>query len=153
METNKPAIKFRLFFCIGLLSVLLLLSGCTAVIPSTNESQITQVISNFFKAINDINREKALSYTISNGPAYDMTNKFFDNKVPLAEQNNTQYEYTFDIQTISILNDTTASVELTYSLNFSAPPDLFRLLLTGILPYKKSMRPGCWIPHPLLIRM
>ena len=108
--------------------LIFLLSGCTAVVPSTNESQITQVISNFFQAINEINREKALSYTITSGPAFDMTNKFFDTKVPLAEQNNTQYEYTFDIQTISILNDTTASVELTYSLDFCG---LVRLLLTG----------------------
>ena len=125
MIIKKSSFKFELVFCIGLLSVLLLLSGCTAVVPSTNESQITPIISNFFQAINDVNREKALSYTIPNGPAYDMTNKFFDNKVPLAEQNNTQYEYTFDIQTISILNDTTASVELTYS---------FRLLgTTGLV--------------------
>jgi hypothetical protein len=137
METNKPAIKFRLFFCIGLLSVLLLLSGCTAVIPSTNESQITQVISNFFKAINDINREKALSYTISNGPAYDMTNKFFDNKVPLAEQNNTQYEYTFDIQTISILNDTTASVELTYSFKLLGTTGLVSPTFNGNFTLQK----------------
>lgn len=114
MEIKKYPLKFSLLSYIGLLLLILLLSGCTAVVPSTNESQITQVISNFFQAINNINREKALSYTIPNGPAFNMTNKFFDTKVPLAEQNNTQYEYTFDIQTISILNDT-ASVELTYS--------------------------------------
>lgn len=113
MEIKKYPLKSSLISYIGLFLLIFLLSGCTTVVPSTNESQITQVISNFFKAINDINREKALSYTISNGPAFDMTNKFFDTKVPLAEQNNTQYEYTFDIQTISILNDT-ASVELTY---------------------------------------
>lgn len=125
MEIKKYPLKFSLLSYIGLLLLIFLLSGCTAIVPSTNESQITQVISNFFQAINDVNREKALSYTISNGPAYDMTNKFFDNKVPLAEQNNTQYEYTFDLQTISILNDTTASVELTYS---------FRLLgTTGLI--------------------
>jgi hypothetical protein len=125
MSIKKCSLKLNLMFFVGLLSVFILLSGCTAVVPSTNESQITQVISNFFQAINEINREKALSYTITSGPAFDMTNKFFDTKVPLAEQNNTRYEYTFDIQTISILNDTTASVELTYS---------FRLLgTTGLV--------------------
>jgi hypothetical protein len=113
------------------------ISGCTSVVPSIDESQITQVISNFSKAINDINREKALSYTIPNGPAFDMTNKFFDTKVPLAEQNNTQYKYTFDIQTISILNDTTASVELTYSFTLIGTTGLVSPTFNGNFTLQK----------------
>jgi hypothetical protein len=137
MEINKPAIKFRLFFYIGLFLLILIISGCTSVVPSIDESQITQVISNFSKAINDINREKALSYTIPNGPAFDMTNKFFDTKVPLAEQNNTQYKYTFDIQTISILNDTTASVELTYSFTLIGTTGLVSPTFNGNFTLQK----------------
>jgi hypothetical protein len=124
MNIKKCSLKLNLMFFVGLLSMFFLLSGCTSVVSSNDEFLITQVISNFFQSINEINREKALSYSIPNGPAFDMTNKFFDTKVPLAAENNTQYEYTFDVQTISILNDT-ASVELTYS---------FRLLgTTGLV--------------------
>ena len=136
MEIKKYPLKFSLISCVGLLLLIFLLSGCTAVIPSTNESQITQVISNFFKAINDINREKALSYTILNSPAFDMTNKFFDTKVPLAAENNTQYEYTFDTQTISILNDT-ASVELTYSFKLLGTTGLVSPTFNGNFTLQK----------------
>jgi PBP1b-binding outer membrane lipoprotein LpoB len=137
MEIKKYPLKFSLLYYIGLLLLILLLSGCTAVVPSTNESQITQVISNFFQAINEINREKALSYTVPNGPAYDMTNKFFDTKIPLAAENNTQYKYTFDIQTISILNDTTVSVELTYSFRLLGTTGLVSPTFNGNFTLKK----------------
>jgi PBP1b-binding outer membrane lipoprotein LpoB len=136
MEIKKYPLKFSLLYYIGLLLLILLLSGCTAVVPSTNESQITQVISNFFQAINEINREKALSYTVPNGPAYDMTNKFFDTKIPLAAENNTQYKYTFDIQTISILNDT-ASVDLTYSFTLIGTTGLVSPTFNGNFTLQK----------------
>ena len=136
MAKKKYPLKFSLISCIGLLLLTLFLSGCTSVAPSTNESQIIQVIGNFFQAINDINREKALSYTILNSPAFDMTNKFFDTKVPLAAENNTQYEYTFDIQTISILNDT-ASVELTYSFKLLGTTGLVSPTFNGNFTLQK----------------
>jgi hypothetical protein len=136
MEIKKYPLKFSLISCVGILLLIFLLSSCTSVVPSNDESLITQVIVNYFKSINDVNREKALSYTITNGPAYDMTNKFFDNKVPLAEQNNTQYKYTFDIQTISILNDT-ASVELTYSFTLIGTTGLVSPTFSGNFTLQK----------------
>ncbi len=137
MEIKKYPLKINLISCIGFLLLIIMFSGCTSVVPSTtNESQITQVISNFFQAINDINREKALRYTILNSPAFDMTNKFFDTKVPLAEQNNTQYKYTFDIQTISINNET-ASVELTYSFTLIGTTGLVSPTFNGNFTLQK----------------
>lgn len=100
---------FWLFFI-----YLLFTTGCTLSVPLTDESQITQQINKYFQAINNVNREKALNCTIPDGAAYEATNKFFDTKVPLAEQKNTQYLYSFEINTISITDDT-ARVSLTYS--------------------------------------
>ena len=99
---------------IGLLILIFLISGCTAVVPATEEILVTRVINQYFQAINNVNRDKALSYTITGEAAYEATNKFFDTKVPLAEQKNTKYLYSFEINTISIIDDT-ARVSLTYS--------------------------------------
>jgi hypothetical protein len=49
VEIKKYPLKSSLISYIGLFLLIFLLSGCTAVVPSTNESQITQVISNFFQ--------------------------------------------------------------------------------------------------------
>jgi hypothetical protein len=136
MNIKKCSLKLNLMFFVGLLSMFFLLSGCTSVVSSNDEFLITQVISNFFQSINEINREKALSYSIPNGPAFDMTNKFFDTKVPLAAENNTQYKYTFDIQTISILNDT-ASVDLTYSFTLIGTTGLVSPTFNGNFTLQK----------------
>ena len=136
MEIKKYPLKSSLISYVGLLLIFLLLSGCTAVVPSSDEDFISQVVNKYFQAINEINREKALSYIIFNSPAYDMTNKFFDTKIPLAAENNTQYKYTFDIQTISILNDT-ASVDLTYSFTLIGTTGLVSPTFNGNFTLQK----------------
>ena len=100
------ALLFGLFF--------LILSSCSSPVPQTDENLVNRVINHYFQAINNVNREKALSYTIPDEAAYETTNKFFDTKVPLAEVKNTQYLYSFEINTINITDDT-ARVSLTYS--------------------------------------
>jgi hypothetical protein len=114
MSSKNLGMKWKYALIIGLLSVFIFLSGCTTAVSSTDESQVTQVVNQYFQAINSVNREKALSYTIPDGAAYEATNKFFDTKVPLAEQKNTQYLYSFEINTINITDDI-ARVSLTYS--------------------------------------
>lgn len=114
MEIKKSPLIFLLISFIGLLILIFLISGCTAVVPATEEILVTRVINQYFQAINNVNRDKALSYTITGEAAYEATNKFFDTKVPLAEQKNTKYLYSFEINTISIIDDT-ARVSLTYS--------------------------------------
>ena len=110
IKTYNMKIYYALFF--GLF--FLILSGCSSTVPPTDENQVTLVINQYFQAINNVNRDKALSYTITSGAAYEATNKFFDTKVPLAEQKNTQYLYSFEVNSISI-NDDSARVTLTYS--------------------------------------
>jgi hypothetical protein len=114
MIKNIYIIKSFYVLVIGLFSVFSFFSGCTAVVPVTDENLVTRVINQYFQAINNVNRDKALSYTITGGAAYEATNKFFDTKVPLAEQKNTQYLYSFEINTINITDDI-ARVSLTYS--------------------------------------
>ena len=118
MEIKKSPLIFLLISFIGLLILIFLISGCTAVVPATEEILVTRVINQYFQAFNNVNRDKALSYTITGGAAYEATNKFFDTKVPLAEQKNTQYLYSFEINTINITDDT-ARVSLTYSFRLT----------------------------------
>ena len=114
MNSKNLGMKWYYACIIGILSIFLLLSGCTSTVPSTDEGQVIQVINQYFQAINSVNREKALSYTIPNGAAYEATNIFFDTKVPLAEDIGTQYKYSFEIKTVSITADS-AKLELTYN--------------------------------------
>ncbi|NLJ49558.1 MAG: hypothetical protein GX428_08240 [Candidatus Atribacteria bacterium] len=109
---------FWLFFI-----YLLFTTGCTSSVPLNDENQITQQINKYFQAINSVNQEKALSCTIPKGAAYEATNKFFNTKVPLAEQKNTQYLYSFEIQSIEI-NDDFARVHLTYSFRLIGFDDM-----------------------------
>ena len=90
MDKKRYRIKLYFVVVIVLFSFFILISGCTAVVPPTDEDLVTKVVNKYFQAINSVNREKALSYTITGEAAYEATNKFFDTKVPLAEAKNTQ---------------------------------------------------------------
>lgn len=142
MNSKNLGMKCYYALIIGLLFIFLLLSGCTSMVPSTDEGQVTQVINQYFQAINGINREKALSYTIPDGAAYEATNKFFDNKVPLAEDIGTQYEYSFEIKTVSITGDS-ARVEITYNFRLIGFTDITSPTFNGTFTLKKIN--GIWL--------
>ncbi len=140
IKTNRSKLYYTLV--IGLFSIFLLFSGCTSVVPPTDESQISQVINKYFQAINSVNREKALSYTIPDGAAYEAISMFFDNKVPLAEQKNTQYLYSFEINAVNIINDT-ARVSLTYSFRLIGFDDMLSPTFNDDFTLKKVN--GVWL--------
>jgi len=131
-----PTLFFIIFFAF------IFLSGCSATLPPTDENQVAQVIDKYFQAINHINREEALSYTIPDGAAYQATNSFFDTKVPLAEAKNTRYEYSYEMKTISVL-DNIASAEFLYTFRLIGFTDILAPTFNGNFTLKKVN--GVWL--------
>jgi hypothetical protein len=142
MDKKQYRIKLYFALVIVLFSFFILISGCTTVVPPTDEDLVTKVVNKYFQAINSVNREKALSYTITGEAAYEATNKFFDTKVPLAEAKNTQYEYTFNINTVNISFDA-ASVKFTYSFILIGFTDILSPIFDGDFTLKKVN--GVWL--------
>ncbi len=127
---------------IGFILMLFLIAGCTSLVPPTDEGLVTQVINQYFKAINNIDRENALSYTIPDEAAYEATNKFFDNKVSIAEQKDTQYVYTYEIKSITI-NVDSAKVNLNYSFRLIGFDEMSSPTFNGEFALKKIS--GIWL--------
>lgn len=120
----------------GFLLILFLIPGCTSFVPTTDGGLITQVIKQYFQAINNVDRENALSCTIPNEAAYEATNMFFDNKVPIAEQKNTQYVYSYEIKSITINGDS-AKVNLNYSFRLIGFDEMSSPTFNGEFALKK----------------
>ena len=136
MSIKIYGLKCYFTLIIGFLLILFLIPGCTSFVPTTDEGLVTQVINQYFKAINNVNRENALSYTIPNEAAYEATNMFFDNKVPLAEQKDTQYVYTYEIKSLTINSDS-AKVNLKYSFRLIGFDEMSSPTLNGEFALKK----------------
>ena len=136
MSIKIYGLKWYFAFIIGFLSMLFLISGCTSFLPSTDGGLVSQVIKQYFQAINNVDRENALSYTVPNEAAYEATNMFFDNKVPIAEQKETQYVYSYEIKSITI-NGNSAKVNLTYSFRLVGFDEMSSPTFNGEFSLKK----------------
>jgi hypothetical protein len=105
----------RKVFIIGMvLLVSVFFSGCFS--GENDKELIQKVIEGYFAALNEPNQEKAQKYVLPESAADEWLTEFFAEKVPLAQQQNVRYEYTFTIQEITV--DATgreAQVFLTYT--------------------------------------